>query len=186
MDNGKHLMIDLETMGTKSHSVICSIAAVEFDLMTGTTGRTFNRNISLSSSLNLGLQIDASTLEWWMTQNQEAQKGLFKDVSNLGSVIRDFIDFVTELDPTTLKVWGNSARFDLGLLENVFHKFGTDCPWKHWNERDVRTLVSFAPEIKKNMPFEGVKHNALDDCYHQIKYCTEIYKTLKIDASNGL
>ena len=34
-----HLMLDLETMGTKSNSAIISIGAVEFDILTGKTGK---------------------------------------------------------------------------------------------------------------------------------------------------
>ena len=48
-----HLMLDLETMGTKSNSAIISIGAVEFDILTGKTGREFYRNVSLQSCISL-------------------------------------------------------------------------------------------------------------------------------------
>lgn len=183
MENLGHLMVDIETMGNKSNAVICSIAAVEFDLKTGATGKTFHRKIRIDSALKAGLKIDASTLEWWMLQSQEAREGLFKNgfdgVSDLSYVLRDFFDFVESLNGLKIEVWGNSARFDLGILENAFNACNMATPWKHWNERCVRTLASFAPEVKKDMPFEGIKHDALADCYHQIKYSTIIYNTLK-------
>lgn len=69
------------------------------------------------------------------------------------------------------KYGGNSARFDLGLLENAYDKAMLSIPWKFYQERCVRTLVSFNPEIKNNLEFTGTAHNALADCYHQIKYC---------------
>ena len=40
-----HVMLDLETMGRKSNSALVSIGAVEFDLITGETGREFYKVI---------------------------------------------------------------------------------------------------------------------------------------------
>jgi len=40
MDN---IMVDIETLGNKSNSVILSIAAVYFDLQTGKTGKRRKR-----------------------------------------------------------------------------------------------------------------------------------------------
>ena len=103
---------------------------------------------------------------------------MFNNTLPLAKVLQDFECFIKWFDYSSLQVWGNSARFDLGILENAYSKFNVNIPWNHWNERDVRTLVAFAPEIKKNMVFEGVKHNPIDDCKHQIKYCCEIFKKL--------
>lgn len=53
-----------------------------------------------------------------------------------------------------------------------------DIPWDFRKERDVRTLVSFPPEIKENFPSVGVHHNGIDDCKFQIGYCVEIWRKL--------
>lgn len=97
---------------------------------------------------------------------------------NISHAIHEFTLFIQELKPKNLQVWGNSNRFDLGALEIIYNKLKKEIPWKYSLERDVRTLVSFAPNIKKNMPFNGVKHDPIDDCKHQINYCTEIYNKL--------
>ena len=120
----KHLMLDIETMGSKNNSAIVAVCAVEFNL-------------------------------------DEALKGL------------SFF-----IDDNEYQVWGNSARFDCGILVNAYEKLELGVPWKHFNERDVRTLVAFKPSVKKNMWFSGTPHYAPDDCKHQIKYCHEIFKTL--------
>lgn len=172
----KHLMIDLETMGNKSNAAICSIAAVQFDLTTGETGWSFKENISLDSCVRKGLKIEPSTLEWWLKQDKKAQDSLFFRVTTLEKALLEFCAFFQSMSIEC--VWGNSARFDLGLLENAFNAVGMDVPWKYWNERDVRTLVSFAPEVKKEMPFDGVKHDPIMDCLHQIKYCSAIYQKI--------
>lgn len=178
----KHIMLDLETLGTRSNAVIAVIAAVFFDPETGETGDEFYRRINIKSCLDYGLEMDFETLKWWLVQSIEAQNEVFQHENRfyIFPALRDLSEFITD----DAILWGNSARFDIGILENAYHTVGFSViPWEHWNERDVRTLVSFAPEIKKNAIREGTHHNALDDCYHQIKYCSEIYQLLiqKID-----
>lgn len=179
----EHLMIDIETFGNKSHSVIVSIGAVFFDLKTGSIGSVFYMDISAADCVKTGLKIDADTFMWWLKQSKEAQEKMVdrKDVKSLKIALLNLGRFISDYGPKDVKVWGNSARFDLGLLENAYDLIGLKIPWKHYNERDVRTLVSFAPEIKKNMLFTGVKHYAVDDCKHQIKYCSAIFNTLAHD-----
>jgi exodeoxyribonuclease VIII len=188
MDTYEHIMVDIETMGTKPGSAIVAIAAVEFDMQSGKMGKEFYRSISLKSCLRAGLIVDAGTIEWWMSQESEAQRFLFIDRVPIIYALNSFTSFLVGLDPSTDKqIWGNSARFDLGLLEAAYAIEGVDIlemhddlPWRHWNERDVRTLASLNPELKHAIAFEGTRHNALDDCKHQIRYCSAIWNTIQI------
>jgi hypothetical protein len=140
----KDLMIDIETLGNKSGSVILSLAAVEFDLDTGETGvMEFYQKIELQSALDAGLKINASTLQWWMEQKPEALKELFSGEPNsLEVVLSQFTTFYNMLDNP--RVWGNGARFDLGILEDAYEAIGQNVPWGFRSEMDVRTLVAFA------------------------------------------
>lgn len=171
----EHLMVDIETMGKGSYSAIVSIAAVEFDIYTGQTGNTFYTNVDLQSCLNLGLKTDPETVQWWCEQSNEALKALEEHKEPLEIALKMFKKLIGN---NAYQIWGNSARFDLGILENAYEVLGIVKPWEYYNERCVRTLVSFAPEVKQTMPFTGTKHNAIDDCLHQIKYCTAIWKAL--------
>lgn len=173
-----HLMLDLETMGSVSNSVITSIGAVEFDIATGETGRTFYERINIQSCLNFGLKVTGSTIQWWLTQNQTAREETAKDGDDLFTVLNKFNEFIKELDDFTLQVWGNSARFDNGLLEDAYIAIGRNIPWNFRTERDVRTLVALRPDIKKNMPNIGTEHLPIDDCLFQISYCSTIYRDL--------
>jgi len=176
-----HLMIDIETLGNRAGCVITSLAAVEFDMNTGETGREFYERIDIQSCLDLGLFVQGNTIKWWFDQTKEAQQELFIDTQNLMKVLYDFKMFVDVLKPANLKVWGNSNRFDLGILAKAYYAGNhKEIPWKFTLERDVRTLVSFLPKIKENEVFVGVKHNPIDDCKHQIKYCTKIWKHYRI------
>lgn len=172
------LMIDLETLGTKVGSVITSIGAVQFDLRTGEVGKQFYQRIDIQSSLNHGMKVDAGALKFWFEQPDHSRLELTKDGMTLGEALYKFRVFLQELGTADLKVWGNSNRFDLGALESAYSAIKQEIPWYFRNERDVRTLVAFAPDIKKNAVFKGTQHNAIDDCLFQIGYCSEIYNRL--------
>lgn len=180
MNKLNDLMVDIETLGTKPGAVILSVAAVRFNIETGETGEIFNEKIDIGSCLDAGLVINADTLKWWMTQNEEARNKVFgvnqnpRDFISLENALTKFSYFATKIP--NCDIWANSPRFDVGILENAFNKVGMTIPWRYSREMDVRTLSAIAPEIRSEIKFEGVQHDALDDCYHQIKYCTAIWK----------
>lgn len=173
----KNIMLDLETLGTRSNSVIAVIGAVYFDIETGETGEEFYKRIDIDSCREVKLKIERESLDWWLQQPDEASKEIFS-LGRRVSVQRALKDFSEFVKPDCF-IWGNSSRFDCGILENAYHALSWEIPWEHWNERDVRTLVSLAPEIKENTIRKGTHHNALDDCYHQIKYCFKTYRHIK-------
>ena len=171
----QHLMLDIETMGNESFSSIVSIGAVEFDIETGKTGKEFYTNVDLQSCIDLGLIMNASTIMWWMQQNEQARKDLTERASlPIIEALKYFANFCNK----DYQIWGNSARFDCGILQNAYNKAGMTIPWDFRKERCVRTLVSFAPEIKTNYKSVGTAHNAVDDCKFQIGYCSEIWRSL--------
>ncbi len=176
-------MLDIETMGTEPGSSIIAIGAVEFNLLTGDTGEIFYKHVSLKSCDMIGLKCDASTILFWMKQSDDARSKFFDNENgmSINQALMDFRDFVGRCSsPGTkdVQVWGNGSRFDMGLMNEAYRKCIYPTPWDFRNERDVRTLVSFAPQIMKSIPFEGVKHDAIADCFHQIKYCSETYRQL--------
>lgn len=168
-------MLDLETMGNESFSSIISIGAVEFDIENGKTGKEFYTNVDLQSCIDLGLIMNASTVMWWMQQNEKARKDLTERTSlPIIEALKDFANFCNK----DYQIWGNSARFDCGILQNAYNKAGISIPWDFRKERCVRTLVSFAPEIKNQIEFKGIRHNSIDDCKYQIEYCSIIWNKL--------
>lgn len=172
----KHLMLDIETMADESYASILSIGALEFDIDTGETGREFHVDIDLQSCLDIGLIMNGSTVLWWMQQNEEARNEITsKERIHILEALQMFSDFCNK----DYEVWGRSPRFDCGILINAYNKAKMDIPWNVKKERCVRTLEFFYPEIKYNFPRIGVKHSPLDDCYHQVGYCTAIWKQLK-------
>ena len=176
----KHIMIDIETMGTSADAVILSVSACYFEPSTGAIGDTFDKQINLKASLSAGRVIDASTLLWWMDQDDNARKQFSKNLKagKMSDVLKEFSGFIKR----GCKVWGNGASFDLTILSTAFARCKIKTPWDFWNERDVRTLVHLGQELgfdpKRDMPFTGVRHNALDDSIHQSKYVSAIWQLI--------
>lgn len=178
----KNLMVDIETLGVRPYAVILRIAAVEFDIQTGVTGKIFDKKISINSCRNIGLQVESNTTAWWCKQILDSNEGLelFLNTTNglesIDNVLIKLKQFVTEGNYHTF--WGNSNSFDLGLLANAFEKVGIDKPWIYSQERDVRTIVGLRPEIKEHWQWSGVAHNPVDDCKNQIGYLVETLNSL--------
>lgn len=171
-------MIDIETLGNKSNSVITQISAVEFDLKTGETFKEFNFFINPQSCLDLGLKMNWSTVFWWMQQGDIAIDNFLKcnDGLNLREALLKFTLFFNEEYDG---YWGNSARFDFGILENAFDSCNIEYPFYFWLERDVRTILMLDP-LAKNKFENHLAHDGISDCKFQIEYICDIFGRLEI------
>ncbi|HGH3389970.1 TPA: 3'-5' exoribonuclease [Citrobacter freundii] len=178
-----HLMIDLETMGTNCNAPIVVISAVFFDPQTGEIGPAFYKVISLVDAMKSGATPDAETIEWWLKQSSEARSAILVDQIPLDDALLQLREFIDEnSDEKFIKVWGNGATFDNVILRRSYERQEIPCPWRYYNDRDVRTIVELGKntgfDAKTVIPFEGVRHNALDDARHQVKYVSAIWQKL--------
>ncbi|EFB1316242.1 TPA: 3'-5' exoribonuclease [Escherichia coli] len=178
-----HLMIDLETMGTNTNAPIVVIGAVFFDPQTGEIGPVFYIVISLTDAMNTGAVPDGGTIEWWLKQSSEARAAILTDQVKLKDALSQFRKFINEYsDEKFVQVWGNGATSDNAILRTSYERLDIPCPWRYHNDRDVRTIVELGKTIdfdaRTVIPFEGVRHNALDDARHQAKYVTATIQKL--------
>lgn len=178
----EHAMIDLETMSTSNNAAIMSIGVVMFDK--DGIENTFYKKINLESCIKSGFSVDASTLLWWMRQPGDSRKEFFnndQDFSikralrelHLFFEVQDVKADVKNRVKEDLKVWGNGSNFDITILENAFNVFNISVPWNYNNVRCFRTYKAMNKPIK-NMPENGIAHNALEDAIWQAKYAIEI------------
>ncbi|EFK8696929.1 exonuclease [Escherichia coli] len=175
-----HLMIDLETMGKNPDAPIISIGAIFFDPQTGDMGPEFSKTIDLDTA---GGVIDRDTIKWWLKQSREAQSALLTDEIPLDDALLQLREFIDENSGEFfVQVWGNGANFDNVILRRSYERQGIPCPWRYCNDRDVRTIVELGKAIdfdaRTAIPFEGERHNALDDARHQAKYVSAIWQKL--------
>lgn len=72
----QHIVVDLETMSTKPTAAIVSIGAVRLNEdFTLAENAYFYERVSLESSMLQGLDVDAGTIRFWMSQEDEAPTG---------------------------------------------------------------------------------------------------------------
>lgn len=166
-----HIMIDLETIGTRPGSAILTIGAVRFDPATDNLGdiidprmlpedRAFYRRIERGSCTALGLTEDADTLAWWGRQSTEARQEAFDADPRhpIAEVMAAFTHWCGR-DPFP---WSHGASFDVVLCEAIFERLGLRAPWKFWNVRDTRTLYVFTGE--KPIRDDNHHHALYDAC----------------------
>ncbi|WP_042099014.1 exonuclease, partial [Escherichia coli] len=175
-----HLMIDLETMGKNPDAPIISIGAIFFDPQTGDMGPEFSKTIDLETA---GGVIDRDTIKWWLKQSREAQSAIMTDEIPLDDALLQLREFIDENSGEFfVQVWGNGANFDNTILRRSYERQGIPCPWRYYNDRDVRTIVELGKAIdfdaRTAIQFEGERHNALDDARYQAKYVSVIWQKL--------
>ncbi len=192
-----HLMLDLETMGSKPNAAIVEIGAVFFNPATGDLGSEFHATVDLNSDMAAGAVVDGNTVLWWLKQSSEARSALISDkVITIRAALLELSNFVslnfvngdTPTDPVT--VWGNGATFDNVILRSAYSRCGMEPFWKYFHDRDVRTIVELGRAIgfdpKHDMPFDGVQHSALADAKHQAKYVSAIWQRLVPPAATDI
>lgn len=171
MRPANHIMIDLETAGTRPGSAILTIGTVRFDPTLGDLGddprllppsRTFYRRIERGSGRDIGLTEYPDTLAWWDRQSPAARQEAFDSVPrhSIREVMNDFSDWC---GPNPFP-WSHGASFDVVLCESVFERLGLRAPWKFWNIRDTRTLYAFTGESPHR---DDSHHHALYDACAQ-------------------
>lgn len=178
-----HVSIDLETLSTSPAAVILAIGAVAVCEETGNTV-SFYRICSTASQPDR--QIDASTLQWWEGQSEEARKVLTEaesvDATPLNDVLDELTDWVGLLGRTHLvHPWGNGSSFDVAILEHAYKSRSPFIPWDFRKVRDMRTLwdlclrLGINPEVDRS----GTHHHALDDAQFQANIIIASLKAIR-------
>lgn len=176
-----NVMLDLETLSTKSNAVITQIGAcvfnkpLEYPQLDKQPGQTFHKHVSIDSCLYKGFVIDESTIRWWMKQADDARAGFEESTISIKGALIDFQAWchmtVQEFDKP-IALWGNGAAFDNSILATAYARCGYRQPWEFFNDRCYRTVKNQFPEIQKHVP--EIAHNALSDAQAQAAHLIEI------------
>lgn len=168
-----HVMLDLETMGTRPNAPIIAIGAVTFD--TNAVHDEFYANINLSSAVNdSGAVLDPKTVMWWMQQSDEARAALCVGGEELLTALYKFRDWLKHRHIELAGVWGNGANFDNVILSEAYRRMDLTPPWSFRVDRCYRTMKEMYPQIA--MERSGVHHNALDDAKSQALHLIKIWR----------
>lgn len=192
------LMLDFETLSLKENAVLLSLGACVFDPATGEIGETFYT--AIDPRTQHGRDISASTVLWWLEQDQAARDKLtgavkaadllvdadpdsqeWADLAEQAAIpinhaAMAFIAFVEQFDD--VECWTNGG-VDHTWLNSMFEYSGFKNPIPFWKQRDYRTLKALYPDIKAET--WGQAHNALDDAIKQAKHAAKIISTIGVD-----
>lgn len=160
-------MIDLETMGVGPDAAIASIGIVHFDphAQPGFFDSELYARVELDSAIKLGGTITASTIKWWLSQDQNARQEITGDGIDITEALKLVLEF---LEQRKAPVWGNGATFDNVILRSAFARSGIECPWSYRDDRCFRTFRELHRKIE--IKSVGTAHNALDDARYQAIY----------------
>jgi exodeoxyribonuclease VIII len=170
-----HVMVDLETLGTKPGSIILSFAAVPFYI--DQPWDSFYERIDYGSSEKAGFTKDRSTLEWWSKQASDIREEAFSGTTPIEAALHSFTDYLSAL-PGDVCIWGNGSDFDNALLSYAYIQLGIPIPWKYYNNRCYRTLKNIFQFIPAP-PENPEKHSALADARWQAKHATSIFNYIR-------
>lgn len=164
MNLEEQVMLDLETFGNGSNAMIVAIGACDFEL-----NHKFYTVIDPTKSTG---DIDASTVVWWLSQNEAARSALTVAREALHPALAKLAAWLQNRGRDVC-VWGNGATFDNVILANAYKRHDMPVPWKFWNDRCFRTLKAMHPQVQPPVR-EGTHHNALDDAVFQVQYARKI------------
>lgn len=169
-------MVDVECMGTRSDAALMAIGAGMFNLTDYTVGPTFYRPIHLATSVSLGMKMYPETVIWWLRQSDEARRAVSYNLLPIIHVLGEFAVWLeTHGDVKSTRLWANSARFDLGILETAYGLIGADVPWKWTLETCFRTVRNMNAHVEYDPTQRtSTHHNALDDTLFQIEHLFKI------------
>lgn len=188
----RHVMVDLETMGTVPGCAGLSIGAVEMNFERMTLGAEFYTVVSLPDSLERYLHEDEDTKAWWEKQSPEARTVLehanHPDAPTLPEAMHCFNEYLLGLGGMrSIRLYGNGADFDNPILRVMWdaadvRPFNSKAGF--FGGRCYRTLKSLdellgpdfaAPKLERS----GTYHNALDDAKTQALHLMEIVARIR-------
>lgn len=150
-----HILLDLETLSTKSNAAVSEIAAISLE-----SGASFSSLIAPSELPQF--DVNSDTVEW---HDQQKEGRNYLEFLNLrGSfcttVANDFITWLhQQAGDRRVILWTQGTDFDIPILRNLLSFSGLEFPCRHDDVRDFRTVAKLFPEIK----YTKGNHSALDD-----------------------
>lgn len=175
----KDVMLDFETLGNGRFKCLCQVGAIYFDRVTGELGRELKLNIDAASHERLGGELDSSTVYWWLAQSEEARQSILAeprmDVVLAMHELNDFFEGAT-------RIWSH-ATFDFVTLLQTLKDLNIKPKFSYKAGLDLRTLTFLAGTTIDKVAREGVHHDALADCKHQVKYAVAALNQIKANKA---
>ena len=162
-----HIMIDLETMGTRPNAPIVAIGAVGFTKTEVRVDTAFEVNIDLEDAIRQGGVPSKSTQVWWAQQSQEAQDAWKTNPHTVVDALAKFEQWLWTQGRLE-GIWGCGSDFDNVLLSETHVRIGRKLPWRFYMNRCYRTMKALNPDVV--MDRKGTYHRSVDDAISQAQH----------------
>ena len=172
-----HLMIDIETAGTRPGSAILSIGAVIFD-ESGVT-QEWECGIDFASCKAQDFIVDDLTMAWWECQSIEAQEAAFGGTTHIADALTELFEFCQ--DEGVTHFWSHGATADLVWLTEAALIVEVEpilSRRNYWAARDTRTLFELVDVNPKTFMGTGTAHKAIDDARAQALAVIEAWRII--------
>lgn len=184
------LMIDCESLGIANNAVILSVGMIGMDMdqLEVIENFQFYERLDAGECQRRGMTIDASTVEWWMRQDQAAREEVFghrrgHPVSFPDEAASHIFNWINNVfGHKELNIWSNGNR-DVVWLENLFKVCGVEVPWAYHQVRDFRTMIRTFGHLIEAPPDRPVAHHALEDAKWQAE---ALLRMLRMIRHNGV
>lgn len=158
------VMVDIESLHTSPNCVILTIGAVIFDPKGQGVTERLELRPTIEDQMELGREIDESTLKWWAKQSPEALEEALGDEGRIS--FKDCMEQLYKFCWNRRAVWSNGAAFDVVAMETAWIQLGMKIPWSFYTVRDTRTLYEITSVSLKDDK-HVTTHRAVEDAEHQ-------------------
>lgn len=185
-----HLMIDIETLGTSSDSIVLSVSGCIFNI-DSLQFKNEIENISFNEYLNIYEQelinrkVDLGTLNWWISYQEKVSPNLKeflskKDFTPLSISLNNINEFIKKNNVTTF--WANGPDFDISILRSLYNDCNIPFLINYSKTADVRTikLIRSVLNMSKFEASNKNKHNSLSDAINQALFVNETLIDIKL------
>lgn len=168
------VMLDMETCALSENAAILSIALLPFYFDGGEPIESpISYVIEGNSCFLEGLKYDDDTQAWWTKQDPRAKASILYNSTptHIRTAIKEIYEWLIALcDKYEIHMWCRGLNFDIPKLEYCFRRFlEKEPPYKYYNMEDARTYCHTFGIKPTDIPFEGNRHSAVDDCAFQVK-----------------
>lgn len=187
------VMVDIETLGTdpNRHTII-QIAAVKFNLETMEVDpNTFNMCLTTPPSRSC----EEGTVSWWSQQNQKVFEKIMTSRQPYRKVLEAYSEFFRSEETGAIEehsFWGKPITFDFMFMSSYFKDNEIHFPHHFRQATDLNSYLrglnqftnindrskDFSKMVDMGSIGDATAHDALNDCFYQIKMLFEHVKNV--------
>lgn len=203
MLSGRHIMVDLETLGTSVNTIALQVGACEWNPQTGEITRWFSQYVSIASAMAVGRTLDPDTILYWMDMEDDARKRMIEGLRDKALPLSEVLYMLADFMQTSNGrmglgrkmempegVWSHGLTFDVPIIQESMAACGIKQAFDFRDCLDTRTIFKLSGKrlsqyddvVNSRWPDTApprVKHDALSDAIAQALAISEALKAIQ-------